>query len=395
MRATTGSGTYYRNKTRPTSPWRYRLSGVEIDGVVHKPVQAYGRTRTIAKQKVDKKIAEIKAEVERQAKIRDGVDVDQTVDEYLMDWYTTDKTKSPSTVDAREYAISVMRPYIGHKLLKKLRGEHVQNMLSALDGKYHPNTIWVMFAHLKKALNDAALMDAIPFNPCNKVPAKPRKVAVKHEWLTAEERYKLCSLNEPYTPMFTLMSYCGLRPGEATALTWDKVDLDACEVRVDCTANLTKEKGLHIQPTTKSKSSRRVVPMPEVVVAALKRHRSTQSVTSLKGLVFPRKKAQAGDSVEDSILGAPQHSVEFKRSLKKIGVERHVTPHDCRHTAATLMVKGGADILGISKILGHESIKQTYDTYIHSDPDDVRDAVTSGASLDALIDTETIAIGEV
>ena len=73
----------------------------------------------------------------------------------------------------------------------------------------------------------------------------------------------------------------------------------------------------------------------------------------------------------------------------------HVTPHDCRHTAATLMVKGGADILGISKILGHESIKQTYDTYIHSDPDDVRDAVTSGASLDALIDTETIAIGEV
>ena len=70
MRATKGTGGFHRNKSRPLSPWRYRVRGVEIDGVKQASVDAYGRTRNEAKKKVEEKIAAMETEAERQKKIK-------------------------------------------------------------------------------------------------------------------------------------------------------------------------------------------------------------------------------------------------------------------------------------------------------------------------------------
>lgn len=66
---------------------------------------------------------------------------------------------------------------------------------------------------------------------------------------------------------------------------------------------------------------------------------------------------------------------KFMRELnKKIGIDKHITPHKLRHTCATLLHKGGADDFTIQKILGHESIATTQ-IYTHVDMDDMRKAV--------------------
>ncbi|MGV0047291.1 tyrosine-type recombinase/integrase [Mycobacterium colombiense] len=40
-----------------------------------------------------------------------------------------------------------------------------------------------------------------------------------------------------------------------------------------------------------------------------------------------------------------------------------ITPHDLRHTAASLVVSAGGNVLALARMLGHESPKMTLETY--------------------------------
>lgn len=71
--------------------------------------------------------------------------------------------------------------------------------------------------------------------------------------------------------------------------------------------------------------------------------------------------------------------------MKKAGVQ-HVTPHDLRHTCASLAVAGGGNVLALQRMLGHKSAKMTLDTHADLFDDDL-DAVS--ASLHARYSTET------
>lgn len=45
--------------------------------------------------------------------------------------------------------------------------------------------------------------------------------------------------------------------------------------------------------------------------------------------------------------------------FRHAGIARPVTPHTLRHTAATHLLRGGADLLSVQKFLGHASLKST------------------------------------
>jgi integrase len=49
----------------------------------------------------------------------------------------------------------------------------------------------------------------------------------------------------------------------------------------------------------------------------------------------------------------------FKDWLKKAGIEKNITFHSFRHTYATLQLEFGTELLTVSKLLGHKSIKTT------------------------------------
>lgn len=67
----------------------------------------------------------------------------------------------------------------------------------------------------------------------------------------------------------------------------------------------------------------------------------------------------------------------IKRTAEKAGLNAdEISPHMLRHTAASLMYLGGADILSLQKVLGHENVSTTQ-IYTHPDEEQIIGAVIS------------------
>lgn len=59
---------------------------------------------------------------------------------------------------------------------------------------------------------------------------------------------------------------------------------------------------------------------------------------------------------------------------KKIGLNKNISPHTFRHSFATHMIEGGADLRAVQEMLGHESITTT-EIYTHLNKDYLREVV--------------------
>jgi integrase/recombinase XerD len=63
-----------------------------------------------------------------------------------------------------------------------------------------------------------------------------------------------------------------------------------------------------------------------------------------------------------------------QKAAKRAGITKHVTPHTLRHTCATHLLKGKADIRQIQKLLGHQRLSST-EIYTHVEIGDLRRVV--------------------
>ena len=118
----------------------------------------------------------------------------------------------------------------------------------------------------------------------------------------------------------------------------------------------------HAVGRTKSRQAA-PVPVPEFVLDELSRLRQDRSDDDLvfpapDGGYLPRPKSQRG---------------WFAGAVKRAGVQT-ITPHDLRHTCASLAVSAGVNVLALQRMLGHKSAKVTLDTYADLFDDDL-DAV--------------------
>jgi integrase/recombinase XerD len=148
--------------------------------------------------------------------------------------------------------------------------------------------------------------------------------------------------------MLELMYGCGLRVSELVDLPVSGVNLAGRFVR--CLGKGRKE---------------RVVPVNDAALGWMRRY------------VNDARPALAGgrDGTERLFLlpgGEPMNRVQFWTRLKqhaaRAGLTRNVTPHMLRHSFATHLLGGGADLRSIQELLGHASISTTQ-IYTHVDED--------------------------
>ena len=66
--------------------------------------------------------------------------------------------------------------------------------------------------------------------------------------------------------------------------------------------------------------------------------------------------------------------IMIKRCAEAAGIEKTVSPHTLRHSFATALLKGGADLRAIQMMLGHESISTT-EIYTHVDMTTLRQEI--------------------
>jgi integrase len=171
-----------------------------------------------------------------------------------------------------------------------------------------------------------------------------------------------------FEALFLLLIGTGLRPGEALALRWSDVDLEAGRASVRQTLS-RRAKGEAVRfDEPKTPRSRRTVPLPKAVIEALRRHKAKQAEERLTlgsaydatlELVFA---SETGGPVNYRNLDR-RH---FKAALKRAGLPETLRLYDLRHSFASLALAAGAHVLAVADRLGHASTKMTLDVYSHT-----------------------------
>lgn len=189
----------------------------------------------------------------------------------------------------------------------------------------------------------------IVHNPLMLVPAPKGRQSLPNV-LTIEEIERLLSAPSPTTPLgvrdrclLEVLYATGLRVGELLSLRLDDIDWSERTLRV-------RGKGM----------KERIVLLGDVAMDALELYVHRSRPELLKG--------RATEALFLSHIGQPLsvrgfHAV-LRPHLEAADIARRVTPHTLRHSFATHLLEGGADLRSVQELLGHASVSTTQ-VYTH------------------------------
>ncbi len=236
-----------------------------------------------------------------------------------------------------------------HWQVNKIDAVHIEDWIAKMTAKGSGATT-VLRAHgvLLGILNDAIKRKRLAINPAAGLDDLPEKPSRRRVYLTSDDVHRLAAEAGDHGPLVYLLAFTGVRWGEAVALRVKHVRFLRRRLLIEDNA---VQLGVdHAEGRPKGKVSREV-PVPTFVldrISPLCEGKEPEDlVFSQNGKYLPRPKSCGG---------------WFAGAVKRAGV-RKITPHDLRHTAASLAVSAGANVLALQRMLGHKSAKVTLDVY--------------------------------
>ena len=177
----------------------------------------------------------------------------------------------------------------------------------------------------------------------------------------------------------TTLLLLGLRRGEAAGLQWQDIDYDSNTIHIERNVIYTSASGL-VVTTPKTANSVRTVPIP-FSLAALLREWQKEQVRPNGSALIPTAFAFA---VPERPFDPPMPDT-FTKWLSRFTKERNlpnISPHDLRHSCASLLLMSGASVKDTQDFMGHADAETTLKYYVATT--DERLAKAGNALADAL-----------
>jgi integrase len=301
-----------------------------------------------------------------------------TVATHLEEWFATYRDEwKPSTRRSYRGAIDLyLVPAFGPMRLEQLTPRAIQRWLTAHKTEHGARRrVEIAHAALRSALSEAQRLQLVTINAAALVNV-PKSTARRIVPLDLDQAKAFLDAAGTHRlgALFSVALACGLRLGEATGLLWRDVDLQSGEVGIR--QQLQAVEGQLLLQELKTEKSRRTLVIPDVCLQALREHRTRQLEERLKagprwadtGLVFTTYRTYKDGKGLTKRVGAGLHPRNVSRVLAGLLTAAklpHMRFHDLRHSAASLLLAEGVELVEVSKLLGHSEIRVTADLYGH------------------------------
>lgn len=279
--------------------------------------------------------------------------MDPKIREYL-EYLRTERNYSAHTLknyrtDLKEIAAFLREHFSAPANQDAVRWEQVplfalRSYFSRIHGRLRSRSIGRRMASLRSFYRYMVKRGYLEQNPTLDL-AAPKQPQNLPNFLDVEEAFRLmeapgkggfASLRD--RAILELFYTSGLRVGELTGLRSTQIDLKEGWVRV-------KGKG----------GKERIVPVGQRALQALEGYLGVRSeINPRPGHEEYLFLGRRGRRIHPSVI-----TKQLKAYALKVGVGKKLSPHVLRHTFATHLLNGGADLRGIQELLGHASLSTT------------------------------------
>ncbi|MFC6880160.1 MULTISPECIES: tyrosine-type recombinase/integrase [Actinomadura] len=372
----------WEGKTPDGISWRYKRNrnGEKAKNSNGRPVKVYGWRTTIdgkeARVKPSEDLEYVRAERDRiRTQRREGNYVDRKkgavlFKDYSAAWLASKHDIDPdSSYQTYQSQLNTVNKLIGEKPLSALTPKVLQDLVNGIVAMGNQPKLYfrLVCAILRDAINKDVIVRKDPKVGLNLPvrPARKPKSLSKAEFAAAE---KALSVDPLLKAFFTTLAETGARISEGRGLCVDQVDSESGDIPLDrqmAQRRETKEFYLK-EPKTEA----------GVRTAVLTPHLSNVLTTYMEA--HPPVEAEItyryrnGDEETRTVLlifttddGRPvtREYIRWRwnRACKAAGIK--LTPHQLRHTLATLLIGDGVDVKTVQAILGHSKASITLDMY--------------------------------
>ena len=159
-----------------------------------------------------------------------------------------------------------------------------------------------------------------------------------------------------------VMLYCGLRPGEATGLTWDRVSLKKETIAIVQSRKMAPDGTMTIGQT--KAESDRTIRIPGEVVDLLRDHQKRQKPERIAAAVWEHEDLVFTDPIGDYIDRWHLRR-EVADLCKDAGIFPAISPNELRHSCASLLRHREVPDTQIADFLGHTDTRMLDKHYGH------------------------------
>ncbi|MCM1508401.1 MAG: site-specific integrase [Ruminococcus flavefaciens] len=333
-------------------------------------------------KELQKKYNEIKLQLDR------GIDI-SAQNETFKKWADRYIRNKEGNVGERylnclKYQLKHLDP-LNNIPIAKIRPYQIQDILDELANRSSKPLSKKSLTDIRNIANRifqlAANNRILDFNPINAVEIPKGSGKKKREAINDEQIQWIMDTPHKAQTASMIMLYAGLRRGELLALTWTDIDLMNKTISVNKAVEFAGNQP-HIKPMTKTQAGMRLVSIPNVLADYLSQIKPVSLVVcTLNGNTMTecqfRRMWESYMSVLNEKYGDFSADIVSKRKDGKLksrmspgGLPMKIstfTPHQLRHTYASMLYKSGIDVVTAKEQLGHSDITTTLNIYTHLD----------------------------